>query len=105
AEQVAALTHDIVWMEEREIAGEKVLVPVLYLAQANDRLAPNGALIQGTDLALISGGELRNSGVLRAPRIDIQAMEVGNRGLVQAGRLELMAVGNVRNSHGGVMTG
>jgi filamentous hemagglutinin len=29
AEQVAALTHDIVWMEEHEVMGEKVLVPVL----------------------------------------------------------------------------
>ena len=32
SEQIAALTHDIVWMEEREIQGEKVLVPVLYMA-------------------------------------------------------------------------
>ncbi len=45
AEQVAALTHDIVWMEEREVMGEKVLTPVLYLAQTEGRLAPNGALI------------------------------------------------------------
>jgi filamentous hemagglutinin len=44
---VAALTHDIVWLEEAEVNGEKVLVPVLYLAQAKNRLAPNGALIQG----------------------------------------------------------
>ncbi|WP_141766085.1 S-layer family protein, partial [Pseudomonas sp. HMSC75E02] len=47
AEQVAALTHDIVWLEEAVVNGEKVLVPVLYLAQADNRLAPNGALIQG----------------------------------------------------------
>lgn len=60
AEQVAALTHDIVWMEEREVMGEKVLVPVLYMAQAEGRLAPNGALIQGQDLTLISGGDLSN---------------------------------------------
>lgn len=26
-----ALTHDIVWLEEHEVMGEKVLVPVLYL--------------------------------------------------------------------------
>jgi filamentous hemagglutinin len=59
AEQVAALTHDIVWLEEHEVLGEKVLVPVLYLAQAEGRLAANGALIQGRDLTLISGGEPR----------------------------------------------
>ncbi|MCE4073652.1 MULTISPECIES: hypothetical protein, partial [Pseudomonas] len=65
AEQVAALTHDIVWLEEAEVNGEKVLVPVLYLAQAENRLAPNGALIQGQDVSLISGGNLNNAGTLR----------------------------------------
>lgn len=39
-EQVAALTHDIVWMEEQQVRGQRVLVPVLYLAQADHRLAP-----------------------------------------------------------------
>ncbi|PRB94565.1 hypothetical protein CQ006_23085, partial [Pseudomonas cedrina] len=65
AEQVAALTHDIVWMEEAEVNGQKVLTPVLYLAQANNRLAPNGALIQGQDVSLVTGGDLHNSGTLR----------------------------------------
>jgi filamentous hemagglutinin len=35
SQQVAALTHDIAWLEEHEVNGEKVLVPVLYLANAN----------------------------------------------------------------------
>nr|WP_063870616.1 S-layer family protein [Pseudomonas syringae] len=35
SQQVAALTHDIVWLEEHEVNGEMVLVPVLYLAQAD----------------------------------------------------------------------
>lgn len=60
SEQVAALTHDIVWMEEREVRGETVLVPALYMAQAQGRLAPSGALIQGHDIVLISGEELNN---------------------------------------------
>ncbi|MCO3670951.1 S-layer family protein, partial [Pseudomonas aeruginosa] len=37
AEQMAALTHDIVWLEEVEVNGEKVLAPVVYLAQAEGR--------------------------------------------------------------------
>ncbi|MCV4116008.1 hypothetical protein OD766_29480 [Pseudomonas aeruginosa] len=57
AEQMAALTHDIVWLEEVEVNGEKVLAPVVYLAQAEGRLAPNGALIQGRDVKLVSGGD------------------------------------------------
>ncbi len=64
AEQMAALTHDIVWLEEVEVNGEKVLAPVVYLAQAEGRLAPNGALIQGRDVTLVSGGDLHNVGTL-----------------------------------------
>ena len=32
SEQVAALTHDIVWLEKSVVNGEEVLVPVLYLS-------------------------------------------------------------------------
>ncbi|WP_134929320.1 hypothetical protein, partial [Pseudomonas protegens] len=66
SEQIAALTHDIVWLESHEVNGEQVLVPVLYLAQANNRLAPNGSLIAGKDVSLIAGKDLNNVGTLRA---------------------------------------
>ncbi|TIH10895.1 hemagglutinin repeat-containing protein [Pseudomonas leptonychotis] len=108
AEQVAALTHDIVWLEEYEVAGEKVLVPVLYLAQAEGRLAPNGALIQGQDVALISGGGLLNQGTLRASN-NLSAVaggSISNRGLIAAGnRLDLLATDSIRNAQGGVISG
>lgn len=85
SEQVAALTHDIVWMEEREVRGETVLVPVLYMAQAQGRLAPSGALIQGHDVALISGAALNNQGTLRASHnLDAHADNITNSGLMQA---------------------
>ncbi|WP_422910546.1 DUF637 domain-containing protein [Pseudomonas sp. MAC6] len=107
AEQVAALTHDLVWMEEREVAGQKVLVPVLYLAQAEGRLAPNGALIQGRDVALISGGSLTNQGTLRASNnLTATASTIGNSGLMQAGeRLSLLATDSIRNAQGGIIAG
>jgi filamentous hemagglutinin len=107
AEQVAALTHDLVWLEEYEVAGEKVLVPVLYLAQAEGRLAPNGALIQGRDVTLISGGELNNQGTLRASgNLDVSAGSIDNAGLMQASeRLSLLAVDSIRNTQGGIIAG
>nr|MBF0682736.1 filamentous hemagglutinin N-terminal domain-containing protein [Pseudomonas sp.] len=94
AEQVAALTHDIVWMEEREVMGEKVLVPMLYLAQAEGRLAPAGALIQGQDVALIGGSSLNNQGTLRASQnLDVTAGNITNSGLMQANeRQQLQAL-------------
>lgn len=106
AEQVAALTHDIVWMQEQEVNGQKVLVPVLYLAQAKDRLAPSGALIAGRDINLISGSQLHNSGTLRAQReLQLSAGNVQNTGLIQADqRLNLLAADSLHNSHGGLIT-
>ncbi|MBH8688589.1 DUF637 domain-containing protein [Pseudomonas aeruginosa] len=107
AEQMAALTHDIVWLEEVEVNGEKVLAPVVYLAQAEGRLAPNGALIQGRDVKLVSGGDLHNVGTLRA-RNDLSATadNLDNSGLIEAGkRLDLLAGHSIRNRQGGVIAG
>ncbi|ROM71413.1 hypothetical protein BK653_05910 [Pseudomonas brassicacearum] len=108
AQQVAALTHDIVWLEEHEVNGEKVLVPVLYLAQANNRLAPNGALIQGGDVSLIAGQALANAGTLRATnKLSAEAgSDLTNSGLIEAGgRLELLAGNNLINKSGGIISG
>jgi filamentous hemagglutinin len=107
AAQIAALTHDIVWLEEHEVNGERVLVPVLYLAQAKGRLAPNGALIQGQDVALISGGELVNQGTLRAGNnLAVTAGDIANSGLMQASnRLDLLATDSIRNAQGGIIAG
>ncbi|KKN93989.1 hypothetical protein LCGC14_0192530 [marine sediment metagenome] len=107
AEQVAALTHDIVWMEEYEVMGERVLVPVLYLAQAEGRLAPNGALIHGQDVTLISGGDLTNQGTLRATQnLSASGNTLTNNGLIQAGdSLQLLAIDSIRNTQGGVVAG
>ncbi|WP_230151284.1 hemagglutinin repeat-containing protein [Pseudomonas brassicacearum] len=108
AEQVAALTHDIVWMETRTVNNQQVLVPVLYLAQANNRLAANGALIQGSDVSLIAGKNLNNAGTLRASS-NLRATagdSLVNSGLLEAGnRLEALASKDLTNRAGGVIAG
>ncbi|WP_367372617.1 DUF637 domain-containing protein [Pseudomonas lini] len=108
SEQVAALTHDIVWMENAEVNGEQVLVPVLYLANANNRLAPNGALIAGNDITLIAGKDLNNAGTLRAAN-NLSATatnDLVNSGLVEAGeRLTLKAGNDLTNKAGGIIAG
>jgi filamentous hemagglutinin len=108
SEQVAALTHDIVWLEEHEVNGEKVLVPVLYLAQADNRLAPNGALIAGKDVTLIAGRNLDNVGTLKASN-NLSATagnDLVNSGLVAAGnRLDLLAGNDITNKAGGIIAG
>ncbi|MBI6631740.1 hemagglutinin repeat-containing protein [Pseudomonas paralactis] len=108
AEQVAALTHDIVWMESATVNGESVLAPVLYLAQANNRLGPNGALIAGSDVNLIAGENLNNVGTLRATN-NLSATagaNLVNSGLIEAGhRLDLLAGNNLINKAGGIISG
>nr|WP_319941759.1 DUF637 domain-containing protein [Pseudomonas quasicaspiana] len=108
AEQVAALTDDIVWMEEREVQGEKVLVPVLYLAQADNRLAPTGALIAGNNVSLASGANLENVGTLRASNnlSALSGKDLINSGLMQANaRLDALATNNIANQAGGIIKG
>ncbi|TWC49163.1 filamentous hemagglutinin [Pseudomonas sp. SJZ080] len=108
SEQVAALTHDIVWMENAEVNGEQVLVPVLYLANANNRLAANGALIQGSDVTLIAGKDLNNAGTLRSSqKLEATAKnDLVSSGLVEAGnRLDLLATNNLTNKAGGIIAG
>ncbi|WP_210694938.1 hemagglutinin repeat-containing protein [Pseudomonas protegens] len=108
SEQVAALTHDIVWLESHEVNGEQVLVPVLYLAQAKNRLAPNGVLIAGNDVNLIAGQDLNNVGTLRATNnLSAQAgQNLINSGLVESGnRLDLLAGNDLVNKAGGIVAG
>ncbi|RMR10046.1 DUF637 domain-containing protein, partial [Pseudomonas syringae group genomosp. 7] len=108
SQQVAALTHDIVWLEEHEVNGEKVLVPVLYLAQADNRLGPTGALIAGNDVSLIAGQNLDNVGTLRAANNLSAAAgnDLVNSGLIEAGnRLDLLAGNDLINKAGGIISG
>ncbi|WP_082061083.1 filamentous hemagglutinin N-terminal domain-containing protein [Pseudomonas sp. MRSN 12121] len=108
SQQVAALTHDIVWLEEHEVNGEKVLVPVVYLAQAEGRLGPTGALIAGNDVSLIAGQNLDNVGTLRATH-NLSATagkDLVNSGLIEAGnRLDLLAGNDIVNKAGGIIAG
>ncbi|KKY50275.1 hypothetical protein AAY86_23670 [Pseudomonas amygdali pv. tabaci str. ATCC 11528] len=108
SQQVAALTHDIVWLEEHEVNGEKVLVPVLYLAQADNRLGPTGALIAGNDVSLIAGQNLDNVGTLRAANnlSAVAGNNLVNAGLIEAGnRLDLLAGNDLINTAGGIIKG
>ncbi|WP_181013385.1 MULTISPECIES: glycohydrolase toxin TNT-related protein, partial [Pseudomonas syringae group] len=108
SQQVAALTHDIVWLEEHEVNGEMVLVPVLYLAQADGRLGPTGALIAGNDVSLIAGQNLDNVGTLRATNnlSAVAGNNLVNTGLIEAGnRLDLLAGNDLINTAGGIIKG
>lgn len=107
-QQVGALTHDIVWMENRVVDGQTVLVPVLYLAQADSRNVRGNSLIQGRDLNLMTGGDLINVGTLRASN-NLSVASSGSLytgGLIEAGNnLSLLAQDSIRNSMAGEIRG
>lgn len=101
ADQVNALQHDIVWMEEQDVAGYKVLVPVLYLAPGSADLTREGSVISGNNIHLEADG-VGNSGVIAA-RQDMTVIAgdqgvVNNQGTMQAGGLMLVdSLGDIKN--------
>ncbi|MDE1465492.1 DUF637 domain-containing protein, partial [Spartinivicinus poritis] len=104
-EQVAALTHDIVWLEEQQVDGHNVLVPVVYLAQSRPgELAADGSLIIGQNINLLSGGDLNNAGTIHAYK-DLKisaANNILNTGIIAANNdLTAVAGDNIINSQAG----
>ncbi|MCC4307755.1 DUF637 domain-containing protein [Alcanivorax marinus] len=108
-EQIDGLRQDMVWMEERQVGGYAVLVPVLYLAPGSSQLTREGAVIAGDTVNVRVGG-LGNSGIIAAANgLNIQA---GNKGVVnlegtlQAGTgLAIDSRGDVKNQSGTVRAG
>ncbi|WP_236687517.1 hemagglutinin repeat-containing protein [Chromobacterium subtsugae] len=67
AEQMAKLTSDMVWLVKQNVGGQEVLVPMVYLANADQKsLRGQGAVLAGNSMSLQASGELINNGVLKA---------------------------------------
>lgn len=108
ADQMKALTSDIVWMETQTVtlpdgSTQQVLVPKVYLAQVGaNALKPKGALITGDnvfiegDSILNRGGTIGGTGTQRAVLV-ASADIVNQGGTLKAGQLGLQAGGTIRN--------
>ena len=76
-------------MVEREVNGQNVLVPVVYLASVRKgELKPDGALLAGGNIHLVTGDTLTNTGsIVASDRSDITAGSINNLGgTVKAGK-------------------
>ncbi|WP_248279501.1 hemagglutinin repeat-containing protein [Xanthomonas campestris] len=93
AAQAAALTQDIVWMVEQDYQGQKVLVPVVYLASNSLQLRGNGALIAGGNVELNATNALSNQGVIAGTDVSVTAGNLLNQGQIE-GRDVGLAAGN-----------
>ncbi|MBO9765972.1 hemagglutinin repeat-containing protein [Xanthomonas phaseoli] len=82
AAQAAALTQDIVWMVEQDYQGQKVLVPVVYLASNSLQLRGNGALIAGGNVELNASNSMSNQGVIAGADVSVTAGNLLNQGRI-----------------------
>nr|WP_230956503.1 hemagglutinin repeat-containing protein [Xanthomonas translucens] len=104
AEQVAALTHDIVWMVEQEYQGQKVLVPVVYLSSSTAlTLRSDGALLASDngDVSLNATAGLSNSGSISGVNVSATAGNLLNQGRIAGtGTVALQAKQDLLNLGG-----
>ncbi|EIW16274.1 MULTISPECIES: hemagglutinin repeat-containing protein [Pelosinus] len=109
SEQVRQLTSDMVWLVEKEVEGQKVLVPVVYLSQVNQtNLQPSGALIIGETVNITATDDFTNSGVVHGTtKSDITAENIINRGGVIDGgnTTKLTAAQDIINQSGTITGG
>ncbi|MCI2245824.1 hemagglutinin repeat-containing protein [Xanthomonas sp. PPL568] len=104
ADQVAALTHDIVWMVEQEVQGQKVLVPVVYLSSKTAlTLRSDGALLASDsgDVSLNATAGLSNTGTISGANVSATAGNLLNQGrIVSSGTVALQAKQDLLNLGG-----
>ncbi len=104
AGQVAALTHDIVWMVEQEVQGQKVLVPVVYLSSSTAlTLCSDGALIASDngDVSLNATAGLSNRGTISGVNVSATAGTLLNQGRIAGtGTVALQAKQDLLNLGG-----
>ncbi|MBR8154327.1 contact-dependent inhibition toxin BcpA [Burkholderia cenocepacia] len=88
AEQVSKLTSNVIMMETRVVDDQSVLVPVVYLAKANQQNV-NGPLISATNIDFQNAQSFTNSGTIKADNtLAIQGKQIDNAfGALQSGGL------------------
>ena len=109
AEQMAELTSDMVWLVEQDITlpdGQhtRALVPQVYVQVKAGDVQASGALISGSQVDLQLGGELINSGTIKAnQRLVLNAETVRNLGGKLTGKeVSVSAVTDVDNIGGSI---
>lgn len=103
--QINRLNEDIVWMVEKEVAGETVLAPQLYLSPNSMTTDNNGSLIAAQGDLTNQGGSIVNAGSIEADdnmRLDLNGGGLRNLGgSITAGeRLQVSSESDILNLSG-----
>ncbi len=107
AEQMAALTTDIVWLVSTPVtladgSVTQVLVPQVYAVVRDGDIDGAGGLLSGASLALAAQGEVTNSGTLAArEHLDMAADSLRNvGGRITGNTVDARALGDLENIGG-----
>ena len=100
-EQIAALTSDMIWLEEREVyvngKKERAVYPVLYTKNTQGlRLTKGGSLISARNIIVETKDALKNAGTLYGENILVNAGEIENTGLIRAKNIGLKSERDIR---------
>ena len=100
-EQIAALTSDMVWLEERDVyvngKKERAVYPVLYTKNTNGlRLTAGGSLISAKNIAIETKDALKNAGTLYGENILAHAGDIENTGLIRGQKIGLKSERDIR---------
>ena len=100
-EQIAALTSDMIWLEEREVyvngKKERAVYPVLYTKNTQGlRLTKGGSLISARNIIAETKDALKNAGTLYGENILVNAGEIENTGLIRGQKIGLKSERDIR---------
>ncbi|MEO4007786.1 hemagglutinin repeat-containing protein, partial [Chromobacterium piscinae] len=86
ADQMAKLTSDMVWLVKQNVGGQDVLVPMVYLANADQKsLRGQGAVLAGNSMSLLASGDLVNTGTLKS---DTTLLAQANNIRIEGGKVQ-----------------
>ncbi|MWP28784.1 two-partner secretion domain-containing protein, partial [Gilliamella sp. Pra-s54] len=102
AEQMKALTSDIVWLESKTVMVDgkpvSVLVPQVYLVN-RPQLTTDGALLSGKSVTVIAKHDIESSGtVLGKKRVALLGDNINNQGLINAEGIVIQAKDSINSS-------
>ena len=100
-EQVAALTSDMIWLEEREVEvngqKERAVYPVLYTKNTGGlKLTEGGSLISAKNIVVETRDALKNAGTLYGENVLAKAGDMESSGLILGKNIALQSDKDIR---------
>ncbi|AJG23942.1 hemagglutinin repeat-containing protein [Cupriavidus basilensis] len=111
ADQMRALTTDIVWLVEKTVTlkdgtTQRVLVPQVYLKVRAGDLKGDGTLMAARDTVIQTDGDVKNTGTIASRNVTLMdAANIHNSGALSASVMGLSARQDINNLAGHITTG